>query len=66
MKKFLIEESGYYKISMEVEALNEDDAMDKVYGYLPRFIDVERDDREVTELSDDWCLINLHVQFTKE
>ena len=53
MKKFLIEESGYYKISMEVEALNEDDAMDKVYGYLPRFIDVERDDREVTELSDD-------------
>ena len=53
MKKFLIEESGYYKIRMEVEALNEDDAIDKIYGYLPRFIDVERDDREVTELSDD-------------
>lgn len=52
MKKFLIEESGHYKISMEVEALNEDDAIDVVYEYLPNFIDFESDDREVTELSD--------------
>ena len=50
MKKFLVEESGYYKIRMEVEALNEDDAVDRVYGYLPRFIDVESDDREITEV----------------
>lgn len=50
MKKFLIEESGSYKISTEVEALNEEDAIDTIYGYLPRFIDVESDDREVTEV----------------
>ena len=52
MKKFLIEESGYYKISMTIEALNEEDAIDKIYGYLPRFIDVESDDREVTEVEE--------------
>lgn len=50
MKKFLIEESGSYKIKMEVEALNEEDAIERVYLYLPRFIDVESDDREVTEV----------------
>lgn len=52
MKKFLIEESGSYKITMEVIALNEEDAIDTIYGYLPRFIDVEPDDREVTEVID--------------
>ena len=52
MKKFLIEESGYYKISMTIEALNEEDAIDTIYGYLPRFIDVESDDREVTEVDE--------------
>lgn len=52
MKKFFIEESGSYKIRMEVEALNEEDAIDKIYGYLPRFIDVESDDREVTEVEE--------------
>lgn len=52
MKKFLVEESGYYKIRMEVEALNEDGAVDRVYGYLPRFIDVESDDREITEVEE--------------
>lgn len=52
MKKFLIEESGYYKISMTIEALNEEDAIDTIYGYLPRFIDVESDDREVTEVEE--------------
>jgi hypothetical protein len=51
MKKFIVEESGYYKIRTEIEALNEDDAVDTVYGYLPRFIDVENDDREVTEVT---------------
>lgn len=52
MKKFLIEESGTYKIKMEVRALNEEDAIDKIYGYLPRFIDVESDGREVTEVAE--------------
>ena len=52
MKKFLIEESGYYKISTTIEALNEEDAIDTIYGYLPRFIDVESDDREVTEVEE--------------
>lgn len=55
MKKFLIEESGSYKIKMEVIALNEEDAVDTIYGYLPRFIDVESDDREVTEV-EEWKL----------
>lgn len=57
MKKFLIEESGSYKIKMEVEALNEEDAIERVYLYLPRFIDVESDDREVTEV-EKWKLRN--------
>lgn len=52
MKKFLIEESGYYKISTTIEALNKEDAIDTIYGYLPRFIDVESDDREVTEVDE--------------
>ena len=52
MKKFLIEESGTYKIKMEVKALNEKDAIERVYLYLPRFIDVESDDREVTEVEE--------------
>ena len=52
MKKFYIEESGTYKIKMEVRALNEDDAIDTVYGYLPRFIGVESDDREIIEVSE--------------
>lgn len=29
------------KSRMVVEALNEEDAVDKIYGYLPRFIGVE-------------------------
>lgn len=52
MKKFLIEESGSYKISMTIEALNEEDAVDRLYDELPMFIDVESDDREVTEVID--------------
>lgn len=52
MKKFLIEESGYYKIRMKIEALNEDDAIDKIYGHLPRFIDVESDDRDIQEVKE--------------
>ncbi len=52
MKKFLIEESGIYKIKMEVIASNEEDAIDTIYGYLPMFIDVESDDREITSLND--------------
>lgn len=52
MKKFLVEESGRYKIKKEVIAFNEEDAVDTVYGYLPMFIDVESDDREVTEADD--------------
>lgn len=49
-KKFYIEESGYYKIKTKIEALSEEDAIEKLYGYLPRFIDVECDDREVEEV----------------
>lgn len=52
MKKFIVEESGYYKIRKEVIALNEEDAIDTIYGYLPRFIDVESDDREITEVEE--------------
>ena len=52
MKKFIVEESGYYKIRKEVIALNEEDAIDTIYGYLPRFIDVESDDREITEVGE--------------
>lgn len=61
MKKFLIEESGYYKISMTIEALNEEDAIDSIYGYLPRFIDVESDDREVTEV-EEWEYLIYKIQ----
>ena len=52
MTKFLIEESGSYKIKTEVIALNEEDAVETIYEYLPRFIDVESDDREVTEVEE--------------
>lgn len=52
MKKFYIEENGSYKIKMEVRALNEDDAIDTLYGYLPRFIDVESDDRKIQEVEE--------------
>lgn len=52
MTKFLIEESGSYKIKMEVIALNEEDAIDVLYSYLPSFIDVESDDREITKVTD--------------
>lgn len=50
MKKILIEESGTYKIKTEIIAGNEEDAIDTIYGYLPRFIDVECDDREIIEV----------------
>lgn len=52
MRKFLVEESGSYKIKMEIIALNEEDAIDTIYGYLPMFIDVESDDREIISLND--------------
>lgn len=64
MTKFLIEESGYYKIRMEVEALNEDGAIDTIYGYLPRFIDVESDDREVTEV-EEWETFQNIIRLTE-
>lgn len=52
MKKFIVEESGSYKIKKEVIAFNKEDAIDTIYGYLPMFIDVESDDRKVTEIDD--------------
>lgn len=52
MKKFYIEESGYYKIRAEIIAKNEEDVIDVLYSYLPSFIDVESDDREVTKVTD--------------
>lgn len=53
MKKFLVEESGYYKFMMEVEAEDEDEAEEKVCDYLPGFVDFESCDIEVTEVEDD-------------
>lgn len=50
MKKFLVEESGYYKFMMEVEAEDEDEAEDKAYDCLPDFVDFETQDIEVTEV----------------
>lgn len=50
MKKFYVEESGYYKISTEVIAENDEDAIDVVYSYLPSFIDVESNDTAVQEM----------------
>lgn len=50
MTKFYIEESGYYKISMEVIAENDEDAIGVVYSYLPSFIEVESNDTAVQEM----------------
>ena len=50
MKKFYIEESGYYKIRKEVLAENEEEALDILYSYLPSFIEVESNDSEVEEI----------------
>lgn len=50
MKKFYIEESGYYKIRTEIIAENKEDAIDVLYSYLPSFIDVENDDRDIEEM----------------
>ena len=52
MKKFLVEESGYYKIRMEVEAKDEDEAEEKVYDCLPGFVDFESCDIEITEVEE--------------
>ncbi len=49
MKKFYIEESGYYKLRMEIEAVNEDEALDKLYKSIPNFISLESSDREIEE-----------------
>ena len=54
MKKFYIEESGYYKIRKEVLAENEEEAIDILYSYLPSFIEVESNDSEVEEI--EWVL----------
>lgn len=53
MKKFLVEESGYYKIRMKVEAKDEYEAQEKAYDCLPNFVDFESQDIEVTEVEDD-------------
>lgn len=34
MKKFYIEESGYYKLRMEIEAVDEDEALSDILGQL--------------------------------
>lgn len=52
MTKFYIEESGSYKIRMEIIAEDENDAVDVLYSYLPSFIDVESEDREVTKVEE--------------
>lgn len=50
MKKFYIEESGYYKIRKEVLAESEEEAIDILYSHLPSFIDIESNDSEVEEI----------------
>lgn len=50
MKKFYIKESGNYKVKAEIIAENEEDAIDVLYSYLPMFIDVESNDREIEEM----------------
>lgn len=50
MKKFYVEESGYYKISTEVIAENDEEAMDILYSQLPSFIEVESNDNAIQEL----------------
>ena len=52
MTKFYIEESGSYKIRTEIIAEDENDAVDVLYSYLPSFIDVESEDREVTKVEE--------------
>lgn len=57
MKKFLIEESGYYKVSKIISAKNEGKAIKEYEDWLnyklySGDIDLDRDDREVTKLSD--------------
>lgn len=49
MKKFYIEESGYYKIRKIIRAENDEQAIDFLYSYLPSFIEVESADREIQE-----------------
>ena len=52
MKKFYVEESGYYKINTEVIALNEEDAISIVYKYIPQYINIEAEDRGITEVEE--------------
>lgn len=54
MKKFYIEESGYYKIRTVILGESEDEALDILYSYLPSFIEVESNDSEVEEI--EWVL----------
>lgn len=50
MKKFYVEESGYYKISTEITAENDEDAIDVLHSHLPSFIEVESNDSAVQEM----------------
>lgn len=53
MKEFYIEESGYYKIRTNIEALDEEDAINKLYDNLPTFINIEEVDREIEEMDNE-------------
>lgn len=53
MKNYYIEESGYYKIRVNIDAENEEDAVDRLYDELPMYINIEADDREITEWKSD-------------
>lgn len=52
MKKFYIEESGYYKIRTVILGESEDEALEELYNNLPDFIDVESDDRDIQEVEE--------------
>lgn len=53
MKHYLIEESGQYKIRMNVQAENKDEALEKVesilYDEIPLYLNLESTDIEVEE-----------------
>lgn len=50
MKKYCIKESGYYQINATIEAIDENDAMNKVYDKLPNFINLQGTYYETNEV----------------
>lgn len=53
MKKYCIKESGYYQIKATVEAIDETDAMNRLYDKLPDFINFQITYYEANEVRND-------------